>query len=468
MSSEPAEVENPGPDTNSTISKLPYPDNPTELTEENETKSTTSSKRSQVSPISEDTPPPYPASDSIPTSSSTLRLRSPVVSDTEEEEQIDNAVEVDTTEEAKPVTLTEVESGSVKGSEDWEVTGEPIELFELEEAEQEAANMADSKKTVQCVGLFLVILIGFCIGMMASSFHIIDEGNVGVYYKQGALVNEVGYPGFNTKAPFITDFVQVTVRPQTSILEPISAITKDGVQNTFNDVQVISNVPEGKVLQLMRKFGRNFQRALIFDRVSEHLRKYCADHDIDEVYNEKFLEIPDYVMEKVLEQIGKLSNGSVEILNLVIPKPDIPPDIAENYKRVKVQWTEQLVAKQQQETQKIKKKTEENNAIADVNRTKAVLEVELTKQILQKEAEKDISLIQNEIFKIAEENKANVTAYTRKKEAEANTLLYSTDGYVALEMAKTLSQNTKLYFSGENSPLGAVFSRIMGLDGSNF
>ena len=126
------------------------------------------------------------------------------------------------------------------------------------------------------------------------------------------------------------------------------------------------------------------------------------------------------------------------------------------------------MAKQQQETQKIKKKTEENNAIADVNRTKAVLEVELTKQILQKEAEKDISLIQNEIFKIAEENKANVTAYTRKKEAEANTLLYSTDGYVALEIAKTLSQNTKLYFSGENSPLGAVFSRIMGLDGSNF
>lgn len=126
------------------------------------------------------------------------------------------------------------------------------------------------------------------------------------------------------------------------------------------------------------------------------------------------------------------------------------------------------MAKQQQETAKIKKKTEENNAIADVNRTKAVLEVELKKQILQKEAEKDISLIQNEIFRVAEENVANVTAYKRKKEAEANTLLYSTDGYVALEMAKTLSQNTKLFFSGENSPLGAVFSRIMGLDGSNF
>ena len=82
------------------------------------------------------------------------------------------------------------------------------------------------------------------------------------------------------------------------------------------------------------------------------------------------------------------------------------------------------MAKQQQETAKIKKKTEENNAIADVNRTKAVLEVELKKQILQKEAEKDISLIQNEIFRVAEENVANVTAYKRKKEAEANFVFY--------------------------------------------
>ena len=43
------------------------------------------------------------------------------------------------------------------------------------------------------------------------------------------------------------------------------------------------------------------------------------------------------------------------MLNLVIPKPNIPNDIANNYKRVKVQWTEQLVATQQQKTEAIKK-----------------------------------------------------------------------------------------------------------------
>ena len=48
----------------------------------------------------------------------------------------------------------------------------------------------------------------------------------------------------------------------------------------------------------------------------------------------------------------------IEILNLVVPKPEIPLDIAQNYKQVKVQWTEQLVATQQQKTERIKKETE--------------------------------------------------------------------------------------------------------------
>ena len=53
-----------------------------------------------------------------------------------------------------------------------------------------------------------------------------------------------------------------------------------------------------------------------------------------------------------------MGEDGIEILNLVVPKPDIPADIAKNYKQVKVQWTEQLVATQQQKTEKIKKETE--------------------------------------------------------------------------------------------------------------
>ena len=119
------------------------------------------------------------------------------------------------------------------------------------------------------------------------------------------------------------------------------------------------------------------------------------------------------------------------------------------------------MATQQQKTEEILKETERMKAIADVNRTKDVLEIELEKELIQKEAEKNFSVIQNDILKLAEENLANVEAYKKEKAAEANKELYSKE-YIQLEMAKSLSDNTKFYFSGETSPLGAVMSKILG------
>jgi len=87
----------------------------------------------------------------------------------------------------------------------------------------------------------------------------------------------------------------------------------------------------------------------------------------------------------------------------VIPKPDIPADIARNYKAVKVQWTEQLVATQQQKTEKIKKETETMKAILDAQRQKEVLEIDIEKDILRKEGEKKLSELENEILKLREQ-----------------------------------------------------------------
>ena len=128
---------------------------------------------------------------------------------------------------------------------------------------------------------------------------------------------------------------------------------------------------------------------------------------------------------------------------------------------MKVQWTEQLVATQQQKTEEIKKATERMKAIADVNRTKDVLEIQLQKELLQKEADKNISEIQNKIIKLAEENLADIGAYKKEKEAKANEQLYTKE-YVSLQLASKLSDNTKMYFSGETSPLGALMDKILG------
>ena len=46
---------------------------------------------------------------------------------------------------------------------------------------------------------FLVVLLAVVISVLADSHHIIEEGSVGIYYKFGALQDEVTHPGKKEK-----------------------------------------------------------------------------------------------------------------------------------------------------------------------------------------------------------------------------------------------------------------------------
>ena len=304
--------------------------------------------------------------------------------------------------------------------------------------------------------LFLAIVVA-----IADSGYKITEGTVGIYFKGGALQDHVNHPGIHFTTPFITDIQRIKIRPRTDTMDPIKTVTKDGIQNTFNNVQIISEVNSAKVVGLVKKYGLEFHKTLVYDRINEKLLSFCAKHTIDEVYSTKFNQIVQSVTNETKKTIEKLGNGGITIHHLTIPKPDIPPDIAANYKEVKVQWTEQLVAQQQQKTEKIKKETEELKAVADAERSKRVQNITMEKMILEKEGQQKISALENEILKAREENNANIQNYAKKQLALANSHLFNNTGYVRLEMAKALSTNTKFFFSGEQSALGAVLSKIM-------
>ena len=136
------------------------------------------------------------------------------------------------------------------------------------------------------LGLFVAV-IAVSVNAVISSHHNIQEGSVGIYFKFGALGESISYPGVHWQAPFISHVEEVRIRPQTDSLKAMEAITKDGITNTFNDVQVISRIRVDNLIPMVRKFGLDFRGSLIFDRVKEELRKFCANHTIDEVYNTK-------------------------------------------------------------------------------------------------------------------------------------------------------------------------------------
>jgi len=319
------------------------------------------------------------------------------------------------------------------------------------------------KMQIGCIAVTasVVVVIAIVIACIADSYHKINEGYVGIYFRHGSLRDKVTNPGVHFMIPFVDDYSEVKIRPETHMMDPFAAITKDGIENTFKEINVITMVRKDKLIFMAKKFGLDFKMSLVFDRIKEDLRIFCANHTIDQVYNTMFLDIVSHVRENVENSISRLGEDGIEILNLVIPKPEIPVDIARNYKQVKVQWTEQLVATQQQKTERIKKETELIKAVADAERQKAVLEITIQERIIEKEGAKNVSLINNEIKKAAENNEADIAKYKLEKEAEANNALY-TDKYIKLNLAKSLSNNTKFYFSGQQSELGSLFNKILG------
>merc|ERR1712215_463364 len=240
----------------------------------------------------------------------------------------------------------------------------------------------------------------------------------------------------------------------------MEAVTKDGIEITFKGVSVLSKTKKEQVVHLIKTYGMDFKEVLIYDRIREDLRIFCANKTIDQVYNEEFLEIVEAVKNDVNKQIKNLGKDGVEIMNLVIPKPDIPQDIENNYNKVKVQWTQQLVAKQQQKTEEIKKETERIKAVADAQRQKDVLEIKIQEQIIEMEGKKNISEINNEMAREREKNLADIAKYAKDKEAGGNKELYSPE-YVKLQMAQSLANNTKFYFSGQESVMGGLLTKIL-------
>ena len=143
----------------------------------------------------------------------------------------------------------------------------------------------------------------------------IEEGNVGVYYRNGALMQSISFPGIHYMTPFIVDVVEIKIRPETDVLDSIVSTTKDGIQNTFNDIQVITSIKMDNLVYMLKNFGPKFKKALVFDRIKEELRIFCANSTIDEVYNTKFLEIVDKVKINVVESIARLGEVSQYFTN---------------------------------------------------------------------------------------------------------------------------------------------------------
>jgi len=81
--------------------------------------------------------------------------------------------------------------------------------------------------------VFLALVVQF-------SLHKIDEGNVGVYYRGGALLKETSNPGYHMMIPFLTTHRSVQVTLQSDEVKNVPCGTSGGVMLYFDRIEVVN------------------------------------------------------------------------------------------------------------------------------------------------------------------------------------------------------------------------------------
>ena len=124
------------------------------------------------------------------------------------------------------------------------------------------------------------------------------------------------------------------------------------------------------------------------------------------------------------------------------------------------------MAEQKKKTEKINKETVLQNEVMDAEREKEVQRIHNERMISRKEYEKNISSINNTINTAKENTLTDIQSYRKNSDAKNNEALL-TDQYIKNKMAEGLLHNTKIFFSGQDSALGSLFSNILKVDGDS-
>ena len=136
----------------------------------------------------------------------------------------------------------------------------------------------------------LVAIIGY---FSSTALHRVDEGHVAVYYRGGALLQDIAFPGFHMMMPILTSHKTIQTTLQTDEVKDVPCGTSGGVMIYFERIEVVNVLDRGAVYDIVRNFTADYDKPLIFDKVHHELNQFCSAHTLQEVYIDLFDKIDE-------------------------------------------------------------------------------------------------------------------------------------------------------------------------------
>jgi regulator of protease activity HflC (stomatin/prohibitin superfamily) len=306
----------------------------------------------------------------------------------------------------------------------------------------------------------VAFVVGLIVVSMYAGMHRVEEGHIGVYYFGGALLDRVTDPGFHFQIPFVTTFDNVQVTLQTDVVKDIPCGTSGGSVIYFDKVEVVNLLDKTVAHTTIKKYGVNYDKTWIFDRIHHEINQFCSSHTLQEVYIDKF-DILDEALANALQKSCDDWQTGIKIVSIRVTKPRIPEAVRRNYEQIETQKTQFLiqmeqekVAKKEEDIQRMREtvQAQKEAEVAKINAEKlaTISLINSEKEIHEKEAERTKRTIDDEIFLSHKKAMTDAEHYELTQRAIANKQLYS-DEYLRFVLYTSLANNTKIYF-GEKIP----------------
>merc|ERR550539_1454661 len=140
----------------------------------------------------------------------------------------------------------------------------------------------------------------------------------------------------------------------------------------------------------------------------------------------------------------------LKVHSVRVTKPKIPESIRKNYELMEAEKTKLLISTQRQKVVEKEAETERKKAVIEAEKEASVAKIQYERKILEKESLQKMAKIEDEMHLAKEKSRTDAEYYRIKREAEANSLLFTKE-FLELKRYDALSSNRKIYF-GPNLP----------------
>lgn len=292
-------------------------------------------------------------------------------------------------------------------------------------------------------------LLIFIICVLLSGIHKIEEGHVGIYYRNGILTSTISEPGYNLFIPFISTYESVQITVQTDQVTEIPCGTSGGVMIYFDKIEVVNRLSKAYVLDTVRNYTTDYDKIWIYDKIHHEINQFCSQHTLHEVFIEKFESLDEDLIIALQKDLSIWVPG-LEILSIRVTKPRIPTRIKANFEAMEAEKTKYLIVN---ETQKIKiqeTETKRRQALIKARSDLDVMKINMEKKLKEKENALKIAKLENTMYLDREKGKVDADYYRNIKElATINEKL--TPEFRKINAIKAITNNLKLVL-GEKIP----------------